>query len=153
MQLRPSTGNKSIKMTFFVIQSLMHETCTCGVCEQVLQGSNRTAVLYCPLWIRERITYMLECNVSLFCPFLGSLHVPSPCHNMRRILCDVTGEDLWGRFRVCVWGSRSPTEFLNARDSKLCLLCAEIRSEWGRCRCYLHGSWQLRTRALCIHHR
>lgn len=30
---------------------------------------------------------------------------------------------------VVIGGSRSPTEFTNEQNSKLCLLCAEIRSE------------------------
>lgn len=68
------------------------------------------------------------------------------------ILCDITGEDLWG-----TWWLSSSLPKLHfygvCKTNHLCLIPAETRSKWRCRRSHLHGSWQFCTRAFCICHR
>lgn len=85
-------------------------------------------------------------------PSPGSLHVSGACYNMWWILCDITGEDLWG-----TWWLSSSLPKLHfygvCKTNHLCLIPAETRSKWRCRRSHLHGSWQFCTRAFCICHR
>lgn len=79
----------------------------------------------------------------------GSLHVLCPCYCLRCLLCPLFGKNLWGEWIFFLLLEGISMILGNSRPYSE-LILSESAPQWGCCRCHLHGSRQLRTRAFHI---
>lgn len=83
----------------------------------------------------------------------GSLYVLRPCYCLRCLLCPLSGKNLCGECSLFLLAGISMLLCNSRPYSELGFVFSESAPQWGCCRCHLHGSRQLRTRAFHIFDR